>query len=82
MLGPGGKHAPNLQVLAQRWSQDTESLLIFNPRDEAVRESYPFNPLSILTQSKEGSPDTKLLIEAIEHMQQETYYLREQLKES
>lgn len=41
-----------------RWSQDTESLLIFNPRDEAVRDSQ-HNPMMMSLLMSQSQP-TKL----------------------
>jgi hypothetical protein len=60
-----------------RWSQDTESFLIFNPRDEAVRESQQFNPnnpLSMIMMSQSQGPKLK---EAMEHLNYENAYLKE-----
>jgi len=46
-----------------RWSQDTESLLIFNPRDEAVRESH--NPLAM------SMPSNKLVLVENQHLKEQ-----------
>ena len=67
-------------ILVNRWSQDTESLLIFNPRDEAVRDSHPYfgNPMSTLLMSQSQPNKFK---EALDTLYQENLYLRDQIKD-
>jgi hypothetical protein len=63
---------PNNNILVNRWSQDTESLLIFNPRDEAVRESHHYNPLVM------SMPTNKLMEQQV---LVENQHLKEQVRE-
>lgn len=73
-----------MQILAQRWSQDTESLLIFNTKDEAGHARESLNnkdPLSLLMMSQQ-SQNGRLLKEALEHLHLENQYLKEQLRDS
>ena len=60
-----------------RWSQDTESLLIFNPREEAVRDSAGGFPTLLLSHSQATKP---LLAESA-RLHQENQYLKEQLRD-
>ena len=50
-----------------RWSQDTESLLIFNPRDEAVRESH--NPLAMSMPTNKAAVENQHLREQVREQQ-------------
>ena len=63
-------------IVAQHWSQDTESLLVFNPKDEAVRESQAFQPLTEEVLASRGA-----FREVLEHLQLENQYLREKVLE-
>jgi hypothetical protein len=60
-----------MHIVAQRWSQDTESLLIFNPKDEAVRESQAFkDPLSMMMSQSQNNTN-RMFREALEHLHNE-----------
>ncbi|TNV84533.1 hypothetical protein FGO68_gene5436 [Halteria grandinella] len=69
-------------IVAQRWSQDTESFLVFNPKDEAVRESQAFHHTNPLFLSQSQNNTNRMFKDALEHLHGENQNLKDQLREA
>ena len=65
-------------------SQDThgESLLVFNPKEEAILDHMPNLKFSFNTNQRQGSSEANLMREALEHMNHKNDTLSDELTET